>query len=277
MAPVVKTPARDHQGRWRGYLGTTIPMHRALRHLRLGSFFWVQLLLLPCIASAAQVWAWPVVRQYWQDQFLFWSQKVGVTGQVALRASGIPWMGDIPSPYMNAGLPSTSQWWAGLFIVAALLLVSLRLPDALLPVRYLLRFVAFIQASAQLYFFFFAASYPYESATYLSDVVEQSALLWFFLPWFLALVYLVLMQSAWHYLLLVALSAAYLVLLTPFQYTLHAWVLAQGSLLAHPALYLLGTLMLQIVALIGLYSWAVTWHGPSDAGRYAASRPFTRS
>lgn len=264
--PVARHPARDQPERRRGYLGTTIPMHRALWHLRLGSFFWPQLVLLPSLANAAQLWIWPLVRRYWQDQFLFWTQKVGVASQVALRASGIPWVGDTPSPYVVAGLPSTSQWWVGLALVAVLLLVSMRLPDALLPVRYLLRFVAFIQASAQLYFLFYAASYPYESATYLSDVVQQSTLLWFFLPWLLALVYLVLMQSAWRYLLLVALSAAYLVLLTPFLYSLHAWVLVQGSLLAHPALYLLGTLMLQIIALIGLYSWALTWRGAGDAG-----------
>lgn len=252
----------DHPGRWRGYLGTPIRKHRALRHVPIGPLFWLKLLLLPALASASQVALWPLVRQGWQEQFLFWANKTGMATQVVLRTSGVPWLGDIPSPFLQAALPSAVQWWSGLVLCAVLLLVAQRLPDALLPVRYLLRFVVVVQATAQVYFYRYAASYPYDSLTYLNDVVEQAAQLWFFLPWFLALIYLVLTQCAWRYLLLVGLCAVYLAVLTPLQYSLHAWLLMQGSLLWHPALYLLGTLLVQIVALIGLYSWAATWRAP---------------
>jgi hypothetical protein len=264
-----KFPEKDEwTDRTRGYQGTSIQVHRALRRKAVGIYFCLQLLGLPALAGFLILCFWTDIRAYWLSQFIFWSKRIALTETISLRYSNINMVGDISAPYLVAGVPTLQQSFISLLMVLSLLLVSSRLPDAYLPVKYFVRFIAFIQFSALFYFFFFDSAYPYSSQTYLLDMVELSAIFLMLLPWFLGLVYLVIIQSAWRYLLLTGLAATYIVILTPLQYTLHAFILDRGSLLYHPILYFLCSLLPQIMGVMGLYSWALSWRKESVDSDY---------
>ena len=78
-------------------------------------------------------------------------------------------------------------------------------------------------------------------------------------PWIYGLLYNIFDFGIPRKILLSVLAVLYLIVLTPFQYTFAAWLMLRCSLLWHPLIYLLGSSLIQFGALVGFYSWAMSW------------------
>jgi len=171
----------------------------------------------------------------------------------------------IPYPLVAALAPSVLQWWLGLTATLAVMTGSLYLPSRMLPLAYLLRFVGCMQLAAQVYFYFWGASYPHTAGGSMASTMQSSFGLMLFVPWLYGLIYNVFDFSLSKKLLLPLLALAYLAIMTPIQITLEAVLLYQFSLLWHPLLYLLGTTLLQFWILLALYAWAMSWKSVEQA------------
>jgi hypothetical protein len=245
--------------RFSGFSGHLIQTHRALRRLPFPPARWMDVLLVPAIIFFCTLLAWPWIAQLWSVIIRFWAGGLG--SEVLLKAdkTSFPGIRSVPYAYVQAALPDPLQWWAGMLITLTLLFGSILLPTRMLPIAYALRVIGMIQLASQLYFYFWAAEFPYQSASSISALTQASMVLILLTPWIYGLLYNIFDIGTSRKILLSLIAVAYLIVLTPFQYTFAAWVMLQYSLLWHPVIYLLGSSLLQFGALVGFYSWAMSW------------------
>lgn len=245
--------------RFAGFRGKLIQTHRALRRLPFPASRWIDVLLLPAIISLLTLLAWPLIDGLWSAIIKFWASALG--GELLLKAdkTSFPGIGAIPYAHVEAALPDPLQWWGGMLISAALLFGASLLPARMLPIAYVLRVVGIVQISSQFYFFFWAAEFPYQSASSISALTQSSMVLILLAPWIYAMLYNIFDFGMARKILLSLIAVLYLIVLTPFQYTCAAWIMLNYSLLWHPLIYLLGSSLMQFGALVGFYSWAMSW------------------
>lgn len=242
-----------------GYRGDRIETHRAMRRLVFPVTRWIDVLLIPLFLTNAFCTGWPWVAALWARIIGFWSETLG--GEIALRADGalLPGFGSVPYVHADAALPTPVQWLCGMVITLILLFGTRWLTGRALPIAYGLRLVGLIQASAQFYFFFWPASFPYDAGKSIASLTQASVLVVLITPWLYALIYNVLDFGFVRKLLLSAMAMAYLVVLIPLQYTLATTALLHFSILWYPLVFLLGSIFIQFGALVALYAWAMSW------------------
>jgi len=259
LAGTDKVPDAAVNPRFAGFGGQLIQPHRALRRLSFPPARWVDVLLAPAIIFLCTLLAWPLIVEFWSAIIRFWANGLG--HEVLLKTDKTPFPGiqSIPYAYVQAALPDPLQWWSGMLITVTLLIGTTLLPTRMLPISYALRVAGLIQAASQLYFYFWAAQFPYQSASSISALTQASMVLIFLTPWIYALLYNIFDFGTLRKLLLSLMAVIYLIVLTPFQYTFAAWVMLRYSLLWHPLIYLLGSSLIQFGALVGFYSWGMSW------------------
>ncbi len=257
-------PAETHSHtgvnpRFSGFGGQLIQTHRALRRLSFPRSRWADVLLVPTIIFFCTLLAWPLIAELWAGIIRFWADGLG--GEILLKTdkTSFPGIQSIPYAYVQAALPNPLQWWAGMLIAITILLGTTLLPVRMLPMSYALRVLAMIQLASQFYFYFWAAEFPYQSATSISALSQASMVLILLTPWIYGLLYNIFDFGIPRKILLSLMAVIYLIVLTPFQYTFAAWVMLRYSLLWHPVIYLLGSSLIQFGALVGFYSWAMSW------------------
>ncbi|WP_211463220.1 hypothetical protein [Collimonas silvisoli] len=254
-----KLPDAAINPRFLGFGGQLIQTHRALRRLSFPRTRWVDVLLVPATIFLCTLLAWPLIAEFWSGVIRFWAN--GLASELLLKTdkTSFPGMQSVPYAFVQAALPNPLQWWSGMLITITLLIGSTLLPGRMLPISYALRVVSMIQAMSQLYFYFWAAQFPYQSASSISALTQASMLLIFLTPWIYGLLYNIFDFGLPRKILLTLMAISYLIVLTPVQYTFAAWVMLRYSLLWHPLIYLLGSSLIQFGALVGLYSWAMSW------------------
>lgn len=245
--------------RFAGFGGQLIQTHRALRRLSFPRSRWIDVLLVPALIFFCTLLAWPLIADLWSAIIRFWASGLGDGMMLKSDKTSFPGIQSVPYAYVQAALPTPLQWWTGMLASIALLLVTALLPARMLPISYTLRVVAMIQLASQFYFYFWAAEFPYQSASSISALTQASMVLLLLTPWIYGLLYNIFDFGIPRKILLSLMAVAYLIVLTPFQYTFAAWVMLQYSLLWHPLIYLLGSSLLQFGALVGFYSWAMSW------------------
>ncbi|WER49219.1 hypothetical protein CupriaWKF_18835 [Cupriavidus sp. WKF15] len=254
------TARGDALQRVTGYRGDRFEKHRAMRRLAFPLTRWIDVLLLPAFLTYAFCMGWPWVADLWRRVIGFWSVALGA--EVSLRADPalLPAFGTVPYAHANAALPTPVQWLCGMAITLVLLFGTRWLTSGrALPLAYGLRLVGLIQASAQAYFYFWPASFPYDAGKSIASLTQASVLVILITPWLYALIYNVLDFGFLRKLLLSATAMAYLVVLVPLQYTLTASSLLHFSVLWYPLVFLLGSIFVQFGTLVALYAWAMSW------------------
>jgi hypothetical protein len=235
--------------------------HRALRSYRMQ---W-PVLLRDLLVTAGLTWlVWfylSPVGLWWTQQLNFWMLKTGLLGQAQLLAAKTgTGMALIPSFAVQAPtfLPTASTWWLTALGCALVWMYARGLKSERLPQIYFLRLLVLVQITALVFFYFWPVSIPTTVANFLTDVFRQSAGLMLLLP-ALFCVTLYLFALPWWIKYLSTLAALlFLVLFVPLQAACSAWVLQLGGILFMPVLYLFFGLLPQIVALMGVYSFALS-------------------
>lgn len=232
------------------------------------------MLVIPVLFNLAVWQSRDALSAGWTAVFAFWLARLGIAGSVVGPTTHSS-VFDIPLPHVNvaAALPDSITWLVATAVTAMLWLVALRLRDQYLPLRYFLLFVLFIQLTSLIFFAVAPEHFPHSASGYIDGELKTEFGFLLLLPWGHALMYYVFDFSWPRKIGLTLMTLAFVVVAVPLQLTLHAYVLARGSLLLMPLLsFVLGPTLV-VFGCIGLYGWAMSWPRERDLpkGKHASS------
>lgn len=240
--------------------GGRIRKHRSIDKLSFPRRRLLAILLLPPLFNMA-TWALrEPISKLWFGLVAFWLDKLRMPGAVTekLVGSGL-WAYALPHIDLPTRAPDAAVWGISFIVTLIALAGSSRLPPEFLPAAYFLRLVGFIQVTAMAYFAIRPDAFPYSVPEYLDGAFSTGVALMLMVPWLHALVYHVFSFHPARKILLTALSLVFLAIAVPMLALLHALILDAWTVLMLPVLYLIFGLWLQILALIALYGWAMSW------------------
>lgn len=234
--------------------------HRSLDHLTLSAPRLAIILLVPVLFNVAEWMLRGALSAGWAAIFEFWIGKLGMGGTVIQKPTPLASLEiTLPHLYVPAIAPNLRTWWVTVAATIIVALLTLRLPDRFLPLRYFLQFAIFIQTTAILFFAVAPDSFPYTVSGYVDNGLKTSFAFLFLLPWGHALVYYIFDFSWPSKICLTLFTLAFVVIAVPLQLTLHAYLLFQYSLLLMPLLsFVLGPTWI-VFGCIALYGWAMSW------------------
>ena len=249
----------------RGHRGGVIPMHRALAHFRLGTMNLITASCLFVFFSSAWLVLLPQVCGLWTRiftlgiRFLPLRAEVGVAEHrwAALLSFNIPYL------RMEPVLPSAQVWWLSCAVTTLIFVATFFISKRLIPVIYLVRAVLLVQVIALLYFALIPARFPHTPDSYLAGFVTSGIGLISLVPLLFGLTYYIFDFGLLRKALLTSTTMAHLALFLPFQCLLQALVL-QKSVLFMPVLYIVFGMPVDVMLVIGFYSWGMTWSFRSE-------------
>jgi hypothetical protein len=262
------SPADDRSWRstsQRALSGRVITPHRALRRLTFAPVRIVGLLVLPVLFDLLVLKALDPVARAWAAFFAFCVEKLELAGSVTLQPVDFGWfVVQLPNVALPSMPPDTVRWVSAVVLSATVWLGARLVPDAIAPLRYFLRSVAFVQLTAVAYFLAMPAEFPYNVALYLDGSSQMAVWLVLVIPWVHALVYYIFDFALWKKAALTALTLAFIAIALPLQMMVHAVILVHGSLLLMPLLFFLFGTWLLLLPCVALYGWAMSWWRPSS-------------
>ncbi|HEX3105434.1 MAG TPA: hypothetical protein VHQ22_13400 [Terriglobales bacterium] len=123
---------------------------------------------------------------------------------------------------------------------------------------YALRAALFLQVSALGYFAVRPAQFPYDPNEYLQGLARTGLTVISIIPLLFSVTYYIFHFSFLKKAYITVLTMGYLCLFLPVQVLLQALIL-QKSVLFMPILYLILGMPLDVLIVIALYSWGMTW------------------
>jgi hypothetical protein len=247
--------------RRRGYRGTPIQAHRALASEQVRPWTIVAALAIAALFDGALLALSEPLMDLWRCILAFWVSAIeGPVASTLLPRTLLPgWSVSFPDIALGAGAPTGMQWLDGLLAAVLMLLGSLLLPHRARPLAYLLRLVALVQLSANLYFYLTPSLFPYSLRGHVATLCAGSWVLMLLVPWVHALTYYPFDHRWSRKLFLTIVTLVFFAIYTPVSLALHAWILHEGSLVAMPVLYLVFGYPIDIFLLVGLYGWGMSW------------------
>lgn len=232
------------------------------------------MLLLPAAFNLVYWLGLEHVTNAWQALFAAWLHELGLTAAITTeRIALMDWLVvKLPLVTADARSVTTSVWFGTFFVSLAGLLVSFLIPKHLVPLRYLLRFAVFIQASSLIFFALAPGTFHHTLSSHVRDGMLLTLLFGALVPWLHSLTYYIFDFSLFQKFALTLLTIVYLLLLAPFQYLVHVWLLHHLSYLAMPILFLLFGVLMQILAFVALYGWGMSWQRPAPAKALESSQ-----
>ncbi len=263
-------PALDTMRHWRQRLRllrfrrrdqTLMRKHRAMYQLRLHRGELLFAILLPLTFNLWLLLGLDELIGFWRDVLGYLVPKLDFNAQVVMRAVNLGlydlW---IPTVIVESSLPSPSTWWvtAGVCLLAFVLSYVIK-PNRGLPFIYIVRATVVLQSTALLYFAFIPASFPQVLEAYVVNNLFMGICLIALIPWILGATYYLFDFSLLQKVALTLLILLFFVVALPLQYLLHANLIAHGSLLFMPLLYLMFGLFVDVMAFVALYSYGMSW------------------
>ncbi|MDO4794485.1 MAG: hypothetical protein Q4A28_00890 [Brachymonas sp.] len=241
------------------------PAHRATRRYQITPMEIAIDVALTALMLAGVYAAWPFVLAFWHGALQFWLERVQVLGhEVTLHEVKLPWVGPAISLMADDVLPSALQWWGGVAVMLGALGLSFIISRERLPLVYLLRTLAFIQATALVYFYLWPARLPVTLAKFGADLIQMVGTMLFIVPLLHGFTLYIFRMSLWRKLLTTLVSVIYVALCLPPHLSLLIWLMQKGSVLMLPMTYFVLMLLPYIMVLIAIYGYALSLT-PSDA------------
>ena len=248
----------------RGHRGGVISMHRALNHLKLGPGEVVNSVAL--VLFALIVWLTNLRRacKFWNYILSKGLKYLPLRASLSISEHTIGRFLRFGVPHLKIEpiLP-TFQVWGYTFLATILLFaITLMLSSKWTPITYLLRGVLIIQGTALLYFAIIPARFPHTPDSYLEGLIISGIGLISIIPFLFGITYYIFEISAVKKILLTLFAMAYLAVFLPFQVLLQVLVL-QTSVLFMPLLYVVFGMPLDVILIISIYSYGMTWQNYS--------------
>ena len=255
-----ESPRFTERGRFRGYRGGVINMHRALARYVLGPLDLLTSALMVLLFSFIWIVSLPWLCRIWQFALYHGLKILAFRGDLGLREHQItPYIRfSIPYPRMEGFAPDTRTWWLTAAVVIAIYAASYFFSQKFTPVTYLLRAVLFIQATALAFFLWAPARFPHTPDSYMEGIVSYTIALISFVPILFGLTYYIFDFGLIRKTLLTAMTMSHLSLFLPLHILLQAVVL-QKSILFMPVLYIVFGLPVDVLIILAFYSWGMSW------------------
>jgi hypothetical protein len=238
---------------------TTRP-HRAFRALHWRSRDLFVNLALVCLLTGVWIASLRWICRLWIFVFRVGAEAIGQPQ--ALEVSQhvwAPWIHFyIPYLALSTGAPTVTSWTITVFVVLLAWVGTYWLRGPALPLGYLVRAAVIIMCTSLVYFAFGSARFPHDLASYNTSMLSFSLTLTGLLPTFLGLTYFILERSVIKKLLLTGIMSTYFVLFVPVQYLLQSLIIHQ-SVLVMPLLYFAFGPLLEAIAFVCFYGWAMSW------------------
>ena len=240
---------------------TLMRKHRAMYQLRLHRGELLFAILLPLTFNLLLFLGIDELIGFWRDVLDYLVPRLDFGATVVMRSVNLGfydlW---IPTVDVEGTLPSASTWW----VTAIVCLVSFVLsyvikPNRGLPFIYILRATVLLQSTALLYFAFIPASFPQVLQAYVVNNLFMGICLIALIPWILGATYYLFDFSLLQKIALTLLILLFFVVALPLQYLLHVNLIAHGSMLFMPLLYLMFGLFVDVMAFVALYSYGMSW------------------
>lgn len=228
--------------------------------LEISRWLLIDLLVLPAVFAVGMFVALDYVLAAWRALFVWLQQPLALDGVGTHVAELVPNLFvAIPHFTSQAGWPSYNQMLGGWIVTVLLAVVGTFLRGRALPVGYLLRGIAIVQLSAQVWFSLAEPPFPYALPQYMSALLLSGVAILLLAPFLVALTFFIFDFPIWHKLLLATLLLAHLAVMLPLQAAVHAWVISRASLLAMPVLFFVFGVLLDVFVYVALYGWGMSW------------------
>jgi hypothetical protein len=232
--------------------------HRALVRLEFAPYL-VQALLLPALFCAL-LWRFePELVAIWREAILAAAAALDLPLSASAREAGL---GEVRLVWLylrtDTVLPSRIDLWANAAGTLAVVAATFALPARWLPLRYFVRILAAVHATAIAFFAFAPGSFPYAIPDHVQALTGAGYVLLLTIPPMLALGYYVLRVGLATKLAHTALILAYFIAWIPVQSLLHVVTLQHLSVVFMPLLYFCFGALLNVLLFVALYAWAAS-------------------
>lgn len=233
--------------------------HRAITPLKVTPWLLTQAIVLPLLLCGLLFWAKPMLLEFWRQCILFWSAglnlpfslstRLNEAGQYALVLSNVA---------EDALMPSTTALVVTTVLALLGLVLSMRMRDAALPLKYPLRIVCVVQLITLAYFWLTPTAFPYSVARHSEELMTIGYVVMLATPVMLGVGYYILNQSLLVKLFHTALILLFLAVMVPHQVLAQAFIMQHLSVLFMPMLYICFGAVFDALVFVALYSWAVS-------------------
>jgi hypothetical protein len=248
----------------RGFRGGRIAPHRSMIGLEVSRWLLVDLVLLPLMFGLAVFVLLDPLLDMWRDLFEMLRSPLGLPGLVSTRVVELgPISVAIPFYTTDAAWPAALDLRSGWVLVAVLAITGVLLRGRFTPFAYLLRALAVVQLTAQVWFSFAAPPFSYSLPQYMSGLLVCGVVILLLAPVLVSFTYFIFDFPLWQKLLLASMLLVHLAVFLPLQAVVHAYVIHRGSLLAMPILFLVFGVLLDVFVYVALYGWGMSWRSDS--------------
>jgi hypothetical protein len=251
-----------------GAQGGRIDPHRAIATIDLSTQDRLLAVLLTVGVTGGYVASLGALGRLWSAAFRWLAPQLALGG-VAHRTESLAGLVQVSVPYFTASAPAPGAmaWWVTLAGTLLVVAVSFTFRASYLPLGYALRFASAIQASALLYFAVAPERFPYDLANYVSGMMLVGMVIIGIVPLVLGLTYYVIDVAWQHKLALTLLVMLHLAVFVPLQYALHSVVIVHGTLIMMPLSFIMFGMLPEVMVLIALYGWGMSWRPFRARGR----------
>jgi hypothetical protein len=259
-------PNWQNRARFYGHRGGVIAMHRALAHYVLSPDDLITAVLLALLLVFVWILLLPHVCIFWTHILELGVRELPLHTEIRLSQYHLtPFFRlDVPYPAIEPILPDPITWRITAVITVLLLAASFFLPPFLAPIVYLARGILIVQLTAVTYFALLPAEFPQTPASYLEGLLVSGGALISIVPVLFGLTYFIFNFSLAQKGILTLITMGYLVLFLPLQVLLQALIL-QKTVLFMPLLYVIFGLPLDVLVVISIYSWGMSWPFRSES------------
>jgi len=249
--------------RTRGFRGGLIVPHRSMVGLPWTALRFLTTLALSLGGVLLLYIALPSLGRLWQEIFERARDFLGLAAPLGDQLWNLPGGLEFTLPVLAAGTPLPGDGALRIATIVTLLVFGLTflLPVRFIPLRYFLRLLAIIQATAILFFAFAADPFPYRLQDHVFVLLSAGLVIMALVALVLGLTLHVFDLALWKKLLLTLAILAHLAVFIPLQVLVHIWLVMHGTALVMPVLFLVFGLLLDILVFVSFYGWALSWRG----------------
>lgn len=249
--------------RVRGARGGVIAPHRSMVGMPWTLWRFVTTFVLGAGGLAALVLALPWLGRLWTLIFRAARDRVFPGIPLGEQAFTLPGGVEFTLPVLAVGtpLPDQSTLLIAGGVTGAALLASLLLGERWIPLRYFLRLLAFLQATAVAFFAIAPESFPYRLQDHAFLLLAAGLVVMALVPLVLSLTLHVFDLAFWRKALVTLALLGHFSVFLPLQALVHMGLVLQGTALMMPVLFLLFGLLLDVLILVAFYGWALSWPG----------------
>ena len=244
-----------------GIRGGRIAPRRAMIGLKPTPYLVVDLLLLPAIFALAVFVGLDRVTLAWRAVMDALRVPLGlgdvITTSVVELLPGLTVA--LPTYPAGGAWPTAYDLRTGWIVTAVLAVLGMLMRGRFTPLGYLLRSLAILQLSAQVWFSLAEPPWPYSLATYGTGLLSTGVVILLLIPFLVAATFFIFDFRLWQKVALTTLLLVHLAVLFPLQATLHVWIVHRASFLAMPVLFLVFGVLLDVFVYVALYGWAMSW------------------